>query len=686
MDHRSDLLLVAMRRRLGYGYDEIAKGVPCPTPGPADAAPACTPAPNLADAPAASAGQPAPAQQCSSLCSAPDCTKQELTAVSGDLPVVQQSTPYAAAVVSLQQPGPQQGTAAMPTAAEAAALQPADGAQSPSQVPASDQPLCSATQETPLLDMQHSSMVEKQLCLPAADPLPAPPQSLQQAELAAACELPPQQGTMAGQHQDRQLTKATPAAATRPSAVVMPATAVQMAVAKPAVATPTTELPLLSDELLTRPPAASAAKAPGTGRAAGSKPATGLQPPGASHQKYLHASVYSTHLRNTSCHDRSTQCGLLPAGLTPEAQPAEQAQARPAVADGSLRQSCPPTLSPAVASLFQSQRMSFAASLDVALGGLGALCGSAKRHGAPAAPVAPRTASPAAPAAPFLTPGGPAAAPPPANIGQAAAQCHALDEAPQPAATTAGPAALSSPPAALSSPPMGIIGQFRARLCSSMDRQAAAVPRSAQRVANRASATPGTSPMFQRSARQQKKRKSEHRASLPSPMPQSSGEHGRRRTAAATVLALPATAAPADGDTPQATPPAAIEMRCRKRTPKPVQPFVAETSHEYNMRRQSSGEHGSRRRPAAAAAATVPVSPVPAAPAAGATMQATPPAAIELRCQKRTPKPAQPFVAETSREYNMRRQAEAASMTAGRSASQESSRQSRKRNRRKTQP
>jgi hypothetical protein len=336
-----------------------------------------------------------------------------------------------------------------------------------------------------------------------------------------------------------------------------------------------------------------------------------------------------------------------------------------------------------VASLFQSQRMSFAASLDVALGGLGALSGSAKQHGAPATAVAPRTASAAAPTVPFLTPGGPTTAPPPANIGQAAAQCHALDEAPQPAATTAEPAALSSPPAALPSPPMGIIGQFCARLCSSMDRQAAAAPRSAQRVANSASATPGTSPVFQQSARQQKKRKSEHRASLPSPMPQSSDEHGRRRTAAATVLASPATAAPAAGDTPQATPPAAIEMRCQKRTPKPVQPFVAETSHEYNMRRQSSGEHGSRRR---TSAATVPESPVPAVPAAGATPQATPPAAVELRCQKRTPKPAQPFVAETSHEYNMRRQAEAASMTAGRSASQESSRQSRKRNRYKIQP
>lgn len=365
----------------------------------------------------------------------------------------------------------------------------------------------------------------------------------------------------------------------------------------------------------------------------------------------------------------------LPAGPTSEAQPAEQAPARPAAADCSPRQPCPPTLSPAVTSLFQSQRMSFAASLDVALGGLGALSGSAQRRNAPAASRVVRAASPAAAAASVLTPGGPAAAPPLGDADQAGAQRQASDKAPQRAATTAWPA---SPPAV----PRGIIGQFCANLCSSMDRgRAAEAPRSAQRATSGAGATNGTSPAVQQSARQREKRKSEHRASLPPPVTQSSGHHGRRRTAAAPVLASPATTAPAAGDTPQATPPAVIEMQCQKRTPKPVQPFVAETSHEYNMRRQSSCDHSRRRWPAAA---TVPVSPVPGASAAGATPQAMPPAAIELRCQKRTPKPVQPFVAESSREYNMRRQAEAASMTPGRAASKKSSRQSRKRSGRPT--
>ena len=291
MDHRSDVLLVAMRARLGYGHDEIAKGVPCPAPGPADAAQACTPAPTPADAPAASAGQPAAAERCSSPRSAPDCTEQELTAVPGDLPVVQQSTPCPAAVVSLQQPGPQQDSAAMPTAAEAAALQPAHTAQSPSQVPASDQPLCSAAQGTPPVHVQHSSMLEEQLRSPAADSLAAPPQPLQQAELVAACELPPQQGTMAGQQQRPKPTKATPAAVSRQSAVVVPATAVQGPAAKPAVATPTTDLPMLSSELLTGPPAADVAavtESPEAEQAAAaSKAAAAPGPPGASHQQCL---------------------------------------------------------------------------------------------------------------------------------------------------------------------------------------------------------------------------------------------------------------------------------------------------------------------------------------------------------------------------------------------------------------
>jgi hypothetical protein len=300
MDHRSDLLLVAMRERLGYGYDEIAKGVACPILGLANAAPACMPAPAPADAPAASAGQPAPAERCSSLRAAPDCTEREPTAVHAGEPVVQQSTLYAAAVVSLQQPGAQQHTAVMPAAAEAAALLSADGAQSPSQVPASDQPLCSAAQGTPPVDVQHSSMLDKQLRSLAADLLPDPLLSLQRAELAAACEPLPQGITTAGQPQDRQLTKATPAAATKLSAVVMPATAVQMAAAKPAVATPTTELPMLSDKLLTGPPAASAAVVTATGRAAGGKPATALELPGASHQQCLHAGCTGSRPRNSS--------------------------------------------------------------------------------------------------------------------------------------------------------------------------------------------------------------------------------------------------------------------------------------------------------------------------------------------------------------------------------------------------
>ena len=281
MDHTSDVLLAAMRARLGYGYDEIAKGVPCPAPGSADAAPACAPAPTPADAPAASAGQPAPAERCSSL-SAADRTAQDPTAVCAEVPAVQHAAPDAAALVSLQRPGPQQDSAAMPTAADAAAMQPADNAQSPSQVPASAQPSCSAARGTPPVDVQHSSTLEKQLRSPAADSLLGPLQPLQQAELPAACELPPKQGTMAGQQQDRQLTKATPAAAARPSAVVMPATAVQVAAAKPAVATPTTGLPALSDELLTGPPAADAAVSTGVRQvAAGSEPATALDPPGA---------------------------------------------------------------------------------------------------------------------------------------------------------------------------------------------------------------------------------------------------------------------------------------------------------------------------------------------------------------------------------------------------------------------
>jgi nicotinate-nucleotide--dimethylbenzimidazole phosphoribosyltransferase len=304
MDHTSDVLLVAMRRRLGYGYDEIAKGVPCPAPGPADAAPACTPAPTPADAPAAPAGQPAAAERCSSPRSAPDCTEQELTAVPGDLPVVQQSTPCTAAVVSLQQPGPQQASAAMPTAAEAAALQPADAAQSPSQVPAPDQPLCSAAQGTPPVDVQHSSMLEMQLPSPAAI---SSPSSLQQ-KLAAACELLPQQVTTAGQQQRPKPTKATPAAVSRQSAVVVPATAVQGPAAKPAVATPTTDLPMLSSELLTEPPAANVAavaESPEAEQAAAaSTAAEAPRPPGASHQQCLCPECIKTHdmrNENNSC-------------------------------------------------------------------------------------------------------------------------------------------------------------------------------------------------------------------------------------------------------------------------------------------------------------------------------------------------------------------------------------------------